>query len=65
MLRFFNPAVLAPDNAGIIENAITARGRRNMMLITKMLQNLANGIQFDGLKEEYVFVSYIWYAQLS
>eukprot|EP00698_Gefionella_okellyi_P020404 TRINITY_DN6396_c0_g1_i1.p1 TRINITY_DN6396_c0_g1~~TRINITY_DN6396_c0_g1_i1.p1 ORF type:complete len:716 (+),score=137.38 TRINITY_DN6396_c0_g1_i1:51-2198(+) len=54
MLRFFNPAILSPDAAKLTPLPITTRIRRNMVLVTKLLQNLANGVQFDGYKERFM-----------
>lgn len=54
MLRFINPAVLAPEAFGVIEEQLTPAARRNLILIAKMLQNLSNSVQFDGLKEQYM-----------
>ncbi|EWC46134.1 hypothetical protein DRE_04708 [Drechslerella stenobrocha 248] len=52
-LRFFCPAIVAPDSEGLI-NSIPKRGiRRGLLLIAKVVQNLANNVLF-GAKEPYM-----------
>lgn len=52
-LRYFSPAILSPETNGVIETTITETQRRNLTLITKVLQNLANDLFFQG-KEAYM-----------
>jgi len=52
-LRFLNPAIVAPDK--MVQN-VTQEKRRNLILISKVLQNLANGFQF-GEKEAYMKIT--------
>eukprot|EP00761_Pharyngomonas_kirbyi_P003604 gb/GECH01003608.1/.p1 GENE.gb/GECH01003608.1/~~gb/GECH01003608.1/.p1 ORF type:complete len:753 (+),score=183.31 gb/GECH01003608.1/:1-2259(+) len=52
MLRLFNPVIVFPDMWHISQN-VTKAQRRNLILISKILQNLSNGLQF-GKKEEYM-----------
>jgi len=53
-LRFFCPVILSPDANGIVESSsLDQDARRALILISKSLQNLANGIQF-GAKESYM-----------
>jgi len=53
-LRFFCPSILAPDVAGLVAaDALAPNTRRALVLITKILQNLSNNIQF-GQKEDYL-----------
>jgi len=53
-LRFFCPVTLSPDAHGIVEaSALDQDTRRALILISKSLQNLANGINF-GAKEAYM-----------
>eukprot|EP01125_Pyxidicula_operculata_P009385 TRINITY_DN308_c1_g1_i1.p1 TRINITY_DN308_c1_g1~~TRINITY_DN308_c1_g1_i1.p1 ORF type:complete len:590 (+),score=125.67 TRINITY_DN308_c1_g1_i1:28-1797(+) len=55
-LRFFCPAIPAPDNEayGLISpSALTKPARRALVLISKCIQNLANGLKF-GSKESYM-----------
>jgi hypothetical protein len=55
MLRYFNPAIFTPETSGLlpkgkVPSTIT---RRNLTLITKILQNLASGVEF-GKKEQFM-----------
>eukprot|EP01114_Cavostelium_apophysatum_P003995 TRINITY_DN1412_c0_g1_i1.p1 TRINITY_DN1412_c0_g1~~TRINITY_DN1412_c0_g1_i1.p1 ORF type:complete len:1016 (-),score=160.34 TRINITY_DN1412_c0_g1_i1:852-3899(-) len=52
-LRFFCPAVSSPEAYGIVEEAPSASARRLLILITKVLQNLSNDVEF-GSKEPYM-----------
>lgn len=46
-LRFLCPAIVAPDGYGVIDSTITDKDhRRAFVLITKVLQNLANRVSF-------------------
>jgi len=46
-LRFLCPAIIAPDGFGVIPTAVQDQNvRRALVLITKVLQNLANRVQF-------------------
>ncbi|KAF7723612.1 Ras GTPase activating protein ira2 [Apophysomyces ossiformis] len=56
-LRFFCPAIVSPEaegltNAGI---AVTREMRRGFLIITKVIQNLANNVLF-GAKETYMIM---------
>eukprot|EP00455_Lapot_gusevi_P019790 TRINITY_DN2106_c0_g1_i6.p1 TRINITY_DN2106_c0_g1~~TRINITY_DN2106_c0_g1_i6.p1 ORF type:complete len:312 (-),score=95.76 TRINITY_DN2106_c0_g1_i6:303-1208(-) len=51
-LRFICPALLMPDAAGLITDS-SAEVRRKLLLVAKILQNLANGVLF-GSKEDYM-----------
>ena len=51
-LRFICPAIVAPDAFSIIKTKLTSGVRRTFVLISKVLQNLANGIKHA--KEEYM-----------
>eukprot|EP01117_Protostelium_nocturnum_P009725 TRINITY_DN3477_c0_g1_i2.p1 TRINITY_DN3477_c0_g1~~TRINITY_DN3477_c0_g1_i2.p1 ORF type:complete len:986 (-),score=291.18 TRINITY_DN3477_c0_g1_i2:42-2999(-) len=54
MLRWINPAITNPDAYGIVaENRITPMVRRNFILMTKVVQNLSNGVEFSN-KESYM-----------
>lgn len=60
MLRYINPAIAAPENAGLLPQTgrtagqpLTPRARRNLLLITKVLQNMSNGVLFTQ-KEQYM-----------
>jgi len=52
-LRFFCPAVSSPEAYGIVEEPPSASSRRLLILITKVLQNLSNDVEF-GSKEPYM-----------
>jgi len=52
-LRFFCPAVSSPEAYGIVEEPPEASSRRLLILITKVLQNLSNDVEF-GAKEPYM-----------
>ncbi|KAH7346669.1 hypothetical protein BKA65DRAFT_282221 [Rhexocercosporidium sp. MPI-PUGE-AT-0058] len=53
-LRFFCPAIVAPDVEGLITAAPSKEMRRGLLLIAKVVQNLANNVLF-GAKEPYMF----------
>ena len=63
VLRVFSPAIVAPESAGIVpaEMPPSPRARRNLILVAKVLQSIANIGAAVGKKEEYmeVFVDYI------
>ena len=53
-LRFFCPAILSPDSMNPpLLPSVDAKVRRALILLSKSLQNLANGIEF-GVKEPYM-----------
>lgn len=52
-LRFFCPAIVAPDSEGLISSVPTKEMRRGLLLIAKVVQNLANNVLF-GAKEQYM-----------
>jgi len=53
-LRFICPAVVTPHRYGLAKSAPSPKAGRTLVLISKLLQNLANGVEFDGTKEEYM-----------
>eukprot|EP01119_Soliformovum_irregulare_P020768 TRINITY_DN6782_c0_g1_i1.p1 TRINITY_DN6782_c0_g1~~TRINITY_DN6782_c0_g1_i1.p1 ORF type:complete len:1015 (+),score=334.12 TRINITY_DN6782_c0_g1_i1:326-3046(+) len=55
VLRFINPALLTPENYGLLPEGKPPSGiaRRNLTLIAKIVQNLASGVEF-GKKEQYM-----------
>lgn len=53
-LRFFCPAIVAPEGEGLIASAPPKEMRRGLLLIAKVIQNLANNVLF-GTKEPYMF----------
>eukprot|EP00033_Pygsuia_biforma_P004189 GCRY01004596.1.p1 GENE.GCRY01004596.1~~GCRY01004596.1.p1 ORF type:complete len:441 (-),score=63.79 GCRY01004596.1:169-1491(-) len=52
-LRFVCPSVVAPDGFGIIDTKLEPQHRRALILISKVLQTMANNIPF-GEKEHYM-----------
>lgn len=53
-LRFFCPAIVAPEAEGLVSSPPTKEMRRGLLLIAKIIQNLANNVLF-GTKEPYMF----------
>eukprot|EP00475_Leptophrys_vorax_P005128 TRINITY_DN1307_c0_g1_i1.p1 TRINITY_DN1307_c0_g1~~TRINITY_DN1307_c0_g1_i1.p1 ORF type:complete len:875 (+),score=221.44 TRINITY_DN1307_c0_g1_i1:59-2683(+) len=53
-LRYFSPAIVAPDAMNIITEKPTKIMRRNLVLIAKCLQNLSNGQYWGEHKAEYM-----------
>ena len=53
MLRFFNPAIATPDAMNLTTKKKTKCSQRNFILITKVIQNLANNVLF-GNKEKFM-----------
>jgi neurofibromin 1 len=54
-LRFFCPAIVAPENIDLDIGADSRDVRRALLLITKVIQNLANNVVF-GNKEPHMKV---------
>eukprot|EP01028_Stygiella_incarcerata_P006517 TRINITY_DN26676_c0_g1_i5.p1 TRINITY_DN26676_c0_g1~~TRINITY_DN26676_c0_g1_i5.p1 ORF type:complete len:660 (+),score=160.01 TRINITY_DN26676_c0_g1_i5:107-2086(+) len=52
-LRFLNPVFITPHLFGIVTDAPSPQTLRVLMLISKVIQNLANGADFGG-KESYM-----------
>ena len=52
-LRFLNPAISAPEAFGVLPHPPSREERRQLILVTKVLQNLANGVLF-GTKERFM-----------
>lgn len=54
-LRFFCPAIVTPNSHGVVapDFNLTENSKRCLLLITKVLQNLSNGVLF-GAKELYM-----------
>ncbi|KAJ3188570.1 Ras GTPase activating protein ira2 [Gaertneriomyces sp. JEL0708] len=51
-LRFFCPAIVSPETHGFV-STVSKDTRRGLVLITKVVQNLANNVLF-GVKEGYM-----------
>lgn len=45
-LRFINPAIVSPHSHGIVTEEVHPNVRRGLMLLSKILQNLANHLHF-------------------
>eukprot|EP01113_Clastostelium_recurvatum_P001763 TRINITY_DN1072_c0_g1_i1.p1 TRINITY_DN1072_c0_g1~~TRINITY_DN1072_c0_g1_i1.p1 ORF type:complete len:1548 (-),score=341.18 TRINITY_DN1072_c0_g1_i1:187-4830(-) len=52
-LRFWNVIILSPENYGLAKSPPSQASRRVLVLITKILQNLANNVVF-GEKEQFM-----------
>ena len=53
-LRFFCPAIVAPEAEGLVSSTPSKEMRRGLLLIAKIVQNLANNVLF-GAKEPYMY----------
>lgn len=51
-LRFINPAIVSPQEMGIINKPIPPQVKRGLMLMSKILQNIANHVEFS--KEQHM-----------
>jgi len=52
-LRFFNTGITVPETYGLMPNPPKQQARRQLILLSKVLQNLANGVKF-GNKETFM-----------
>eukprot|EP00002_Diphylleia_rotans_P039100 TRINITY_DN8990_c0_g1_i3.p1 TRINITY_DN8990_c0_g1~~TRINITY_DN8990_c0_g1_i3.p1 ORF type:complete len:866 (+),score=176.29 TRINITY_DN8990_c0_g1_i3:123-2720(+) len=52
-LRFFCPAIVAPHAFGVMKKPPGEESQRSLVLVSKVLQNLANGTEF-GSKEPWM-----------
>ena len=52
-LRFMQPSIFSPEGFGLIDAPPPRDARRALILVAKVLQNLANGVKF-GNKEAYM-----------
>jgi hypothetical protein len=52
-LRFSCPAIFSPEGFGLVATPPTKKQRRALTLISKVMQNLSNGVQF-GKKEPFM-----------
>lgn len=53
-LRYICPAIVTPHSFGVFEAAPTPEVQRGLILLGKVLQSTASGVEFDGTKEEYM-----------
>lgn len=51
-LRFISPAIVTPDVLGIVEGPLDAHTRRALILLSKIIQSIAN--TGSGFTEEYM-----------
>ncbi|GBP88688.1 Neurofibromin [Eumeta japonica] len=51
-LRFINPAIVSPQEMGIVNRPVPPRVKRGLMLMSKILQNIANHVEFS--KEQHM-----------
>lgn len=51
-LRFINPAIVSPYEFGIVDEQPSPRVLRGLTLVSKILQNIANNVEFS--KEEHM-----------
>ncbi|XP_075746616.1 neurofibromin isoform X3 [Rhipicephalus microplus] len=51
-LRFINPAIVSPYEMGIVDRQPSSRVKRGLMLMSKILQNIANHVEFS--KEQHM-----------
>jgi len=54
ILRFVNPAIATPNAYMLVEAKLSNAARRNVTLLAKVMQTLANNTPFGGLKEMYM-----------
>ncbi|XP_068081132.1 neurofibromin [Anabrus simplex] len=52
-LRFINPAIVSPQEMGIVTKQVPPSVKRGLMLMSKILQNIANHVEFS--KEQHMF----------
>jgi hypothetical protein len=55
-LRFVCPAIVTPHTFGVFDSAPSPEVQRGLILLGKVLQSTASGVEFDGTKEEYMSV---------
>lgn len=51
-LRFINPAIVSPQEMGIVNKRVPYQVKRGLMLMSKILQNIANHVEFS--KEQHM-----------
>jgi len=54
LLRFINPAIVTPQAFMLVDSKLSPRTRRNLTLMAKIMQNLANNVRFGGVKEFFM-----------
>lgn len=58
--RFFNLAIITPDQYDIVERELTPVARKNLVAVAKTLQNLFNLILFDTKKQAWMAPVNTW-----
>lgn len=58
--RFFNLAIITPDQYEIVDKELTAVARKNLVAVAKTLQNLFNLILFDTKKQSWMAPVNTW-----
>jgi len=55
MLRFICPAIVSPHKFHLVKaKTLTEQTQRGLVLVSKILQNIANNVEFQGEKEPYM-----------
>jgi len=54
LLRFICPSIVSPKKYGLVEVDVKIQTLRALVLVSKVLQNIASQIEFDGEKEPYM-----------
>mmetsp|Transcript_19695 Transcript_19695/g.75550 ORF Transcript_19695/g.75550 Transcript_19695/m.75550 type:complete len:805 (-) Transcript_19695:72-2486(-) len=52
-LRYLCPAIVSPQKFALLPRAPDPTKQRALILISKLLQSVSNGVEFDGSKEDY------------
>ena len=58
-LRFINPAIVSPCEMGIVEKQPPVNIKRGLMLMSKILQNIANHVEFSKEMHMIVFNDFV------
>lgn len=58
-LRFINPAIVSPYEAGIVDRQPSPKTLRGLMLVSKILQNIANNVEFSKEQHMIPFNSFV------
>ncbi|XP_058804864.1 neurofibromin [Phymastichus coffea] len=53
-LRFINPAIVSPQEMGMVNKPVPLPVKRGLMLMSKILQNIANHVEFS--KEQHMLL---------
>ncbi|KAF2359602.1 Ras GTPase-activating protein [Trinorchestia longiramus] len=61
-LRFINPAIVTPVEMGILDRQPSPQVKRGLMLMSKILQNIANHVEFSKEQHMLPFNNYLWQA---